>query len=348
MDTGLLDRFPEAVVVLDPDGCVVAVNDRAGAVLGLDGDHLGAKLDDVLELRDDTGSRCSLPPPVPRVGDRLAERVVQVVGRDGRWRPVALTGRAGPDGWVLTARPAGRREALDRVHGDVVATVSHEIRSPLTSVKGFTRTLLTRWDRFSDQQKLALLETIDADADRVTRLLMDLLEVSRIDAGRVKLRRAPLDLGVLARAVVDKARHREEGQGRHLEVHVEGTLPRVHGDADRLEQILTNLVDNALRYAPDSPVTVTVVASEGGVEVAVADDGPGVTPGLEHAIFRKFGRGRDDQRAGTGLGLYISRGLIGAHGGRIWLEQRDEGATFRVWVPVSSDDTIVTRPTTRG
>jgi signal transduction histidine kinase len=336
VDTGVLDRLPEAIVVLRTDGTVAACNDRARGVLGLTEHAIGRPASEVLVLHDDAGARCQLPPPVPGFGDRLPERVVQVVSPDGRSRPVALAGRFSPqDGWVLTVRPAGRREALERVHGDVVATVSHEIRSPLTSVKGFTRTLLTRWDRFSDGQKRALLETIDADADRVTRLLMDLLEVSRIDAGRVKLRRGPVDLPELALAVADKARHREEGHDRDLEVEVTGDVPTVRGDADRLEQVLTNLVDNALRYAPDSPVRLRLTAVDGGVEIEVSDEGPGVDPELHRAIFRKFARGRDHQRAGTGLGLYISRGLAEAHGGRIWLEERQgPGATFRVWVPV--------------
>lgn len=165
----VLDTLPEAVVIVR-DGRVVLVNDRAGTLLGLGPAAVGAKAEVVLALRDVTGAPCPLWTWRPTVGDRLSERVLRLPVH-GRLRAIAVAGRWSDDEVVLTARSAGRRERLDAVRGDVVATVSHEIRSPLTTVKGFTRTLLLKWDRFSDEQKRAMLETIDADADRVTRLL---------------------------------------------------------------------------------------------------------------------------------------------------------------------------------
>jgi signal transduction histidine kinase len=336
-DPAILDRLPEAVVLLDADGRISHVNDRARVVLGLEASDVGKPLNDVLALTDDTGSWCQLPLDPPAVGDRLAERTLHRVEGDGARRPVAIAGRWSPEGWVLTARPAGRREALDRVHGDVVATVSHEIRSPLSSVKGFTRTLLARWDRFNDEQKRTMLETVDADADRVTRLLMDLLEVSRIDAGRVQLRRSSVDMAGLVDATVDKARHRDDGRDREMVVHLDDALPRISADADRVEQVLTNLVDNALRYAPEGRIDVTARVDGNGIRLTVADEGPGVDPELRRTIFRKFGRGRHDQRAGTGLGLYISRGLVTAHGGWITLDDSvTPGAPFNASFPIAS------------
>lgn len=334
-DPAILDRLPEAVVLLDTDGRIAHVNDRSRVVLGLDASAVGKAVDDVLVLIDDTGGPSSMPVDPPAVGDRLAERTVHRVDVTGTKHAVAVTGRWSEHGWVLTARPAGRREALDRVHGDVVATVSHEIRSPLSSVKGFTRTLLARWERFSDEQKRAMLETIDADADRVTRLLMDLLEVSRIDAGRVRLRRSSVDVAQLVTSTIDKARHRDDGKDRDIVLHLDDDLPRISADADRVEQVLTNLVDNALQYAPEGRIDVTARREDDGVRLTVADEGPGVDPELRRTIFRKFGRGRHGQRAGTGLGLYISRGLVSAHGGWISLDDTvPDGATFHTWFPI--------------
>ncbi len=328
-----LDRLPEAVVVLDDAGRVLARNDRAQRLLGLGPASVGAPIAEVLELRDDAGVRCELDPSPPLVGDRLAERVLHVHDGD-QDRPVAVAGRFSEGELVLTARSAGRREALDAVRGDVVATVSHELRSPLTSVKGFTRTLLGRWERFSDEQKRTMLETIDADADRVTRLLGELLDVSRIDAGRVQLARSVTDVGQLVTAVVDKARHRGIGTGRDLHVEVADDVPKVLADADKIEQVVTNLVENALGYAPESPVRVLAAREDvEGVRVTVADDGPGVPTDQARGIFRKFGRGRDNRRAGTGLGLYITRGLVRAHGGEVWLDPGPGGATFHVTLP---------------
>jgi signal transduction histidine kinase len=333
-DLTLYDRLPEAVVVVGADGSVTHVNDRARLLLGLTPDVVGKHLDDVLDLRDDAGVRCAVLGARPRVGDRLPERVLHA-SDDERRRAVAIAGRWVDDELVLTARSAGRREALDSVRGDVVATVSHEIRSPLTSVKGFTRTLLARWDRFSDEQKRTMLETIDADADRVTRLLRELLDVSRIDAGRVQLHRRPTDVGAVASSVADKARHRELGRDRRIEVELDDGRPTVPADPDKVEQVVTNLLENALAYAPESPVWLRVAAEpDGGVRLSVVDHGPGIEADQRRAIFRKFGRGRGNRRAGTGLGLYITRGLVEAHGGRVWLDEHvARGAAFHVTFP---------------
>jgi signal transduction histidine kinase len=336
-ELSLFDRLPEAVVLVGSDGTVSYVNDRAGLLLGLTPDVVGKHLDDVLDLRDDAGVRCPLQATRPRVGERLPERVLHL-GDDGSRRPLAVAGRWSGDELALTARSAGRREALDRVRGDVVATVSHEIRSPLTSVKGFTRTLLARWDRFSDEQKRTMLETIDADADRVTRLLRELLDVSRIDAGRVQLHRRPTDIGDVVRLVVDKAAHRELGRDRNLRVEVQGQLPTVPADPDKVEQVVTNLLENALAYAPDSPVWLRLSPEDGGVHLTVIDHGPGIPEDQRRTVFRKFGRGRGNRRAGTGLGLYITRGLVEAHGGQVWLdEQAEPGASFHVTFPGLAD-----------
>lgn len=334
------DALPEAVLVLDEQRSLTACNDRATALLGVTTDDLGASLRDVVTLRDDSGKVCDDPVGQrgdTSVSDRIAERVYRLELGDGRRRPVALAGRWQPDGGVvLTFRSAGRREALDTARSNVVATVSHEIRSPLTSVKGFTRTLLLKWDRYSDEQKRTFLETINEDADRVTRLLKELLDVSRIDANRVELHVSGTDVAELAQGVADKAQQRPDGEGRDLVVDVAPGVPTtVWADPDKVEQVLTNLVNNALRYAPESQVRIEVAPwDDGGVEVAVVDDGPGIAPEQQRAIFRKFGRGRESRRAGTGLGLYITRGLARAHGGDVVLDSAlGEGASFTLTLP---------------
>jgi len=331
------DALPEAVIAVDEDRLVTACNDRAGPLLGVTTDDLGRPLGDVLTLLDDGGQVCPDPLPARGVADRVAELVLRVRLSDGRHRPVAMAGRWQPEGGVvLTFRSAGRREAVDTARSDLVATVSHEIRSPLTSVKGFTRTLLLKWDRYSDEQKLTFLETINEDADRVTRLLKELLDVSRIDANRVQLHISGTDMAKIANDVAEKAGQRPDGEGRDLVVRVaEGVAGLVFADPDKIEQILTNLVNNALCYAPESQVRIEVEPwGDGGVQVVVDDDGPGIPAEQQRAIFRKFGRGRESRRAGTGLGLYITRGLARAHGGDVIVASvPDQGATFTLTVP---------------
>ncbi len=333
LDPHTLDVLPDAVVVVDDAGRVVARNDRARAVLGLADEHLGTRLDEACAIQDAAGRAWSVPARGGDVATRLAEQLVYAHVR-GAWRPLAATGRWSDAGLVLSFRSAGRRERLDAVRGDVVATVSHEIRSPLTSVKGFTRTMLAKWERFSDEQKRTMLETIDADADRVTRLLGELLDVSRIDAGRVQLHRQPVDLGDIAAEVVAKARHRDLGGTREVTLEIAEDLPKVHADADKLEQVVTNLVENALHHAPDGDVHVEVRTGQGELHLVVTDDGPGVPADQQALVFQKFGRGRESRNGGTGLGLYITRGLVEAHGGEVWIDPGvTTGACFHVRLP---------------
>ncbi len=340
-DLEALALVPEGVVVLDAVGAIVHATPRAVSLLSLPDDAEGQPLSKVVDLVDDTGALCTDElMGCERDVDRMAERTLKVRLAGERHRAVSVAGSYLDDGrTILTFRHAGRRERNDAARSDVVATVSHEIRSPLTSVKGFTRTLLAKWDRFNDEQKRTMLETINADADRVTRLLTELLDVSRIDAGRVQLRRQLVDVGALAADVVEKAGHRPYGTDRDIVVDVQSATSHVIGDPDKLEQVITNLVENALHYAPESQVRVIVMANETHVEIAVADDGPGIAADQARRIFEKFGRGRDVRRAGTGLGLFITRGLARAHGGEVHLESEvGEGATFTVRLPKPRTD----------
>ena len=337
-----LDALPEAVLALDEQRVITACNDRAGPLLGVTAADLGRPLAEAVTLLDDAGQLCPEPLSARGVADRVAEQLFRVRIGDGRERPVAMAGRWQPDGGVvLTFRSAGRREAVDAARSDLVATVSHEIRSPLTSVKGFTRTLLLKWDRYSDEQKLTFLETINEDADRVTRLLKELLDVSRIDANRVQLHVSGTDVAQVATDVADKARQRPDGEDRDIDVQVADGVPKlVFADPDKVEQVLTNLVNNALRYAPGSQVRIRVTPwdrdedGDRGVQVDVEDDGPGIDFEQQRTIFHKFGRGRESRRAGTGLGLYITRGLARAHGGDVTVETAPgEGARFTLTLP---------------
>lgn len=333
----LYDTLPEAVLVLDGDRTVVAWNDRATAMLGLDDGAVGAHVGDALTLRTTDGTLCRDPVPARGIGARLAEQRFHVQLADGRTRPVVLAGRWQPDGGVvLTFRAAGRRAAGDTRQADLVATVSHELRSPLTSVRGFTRTLLQGWERYTDEQKRTMLATMHEDAERVTRLLSELLATARIDAHRVQLHVSGIDPGLLVQAVVDKALQRPDGEGRDLRVAVASDAPRlVFADADKVEQILTNLVDNALRHAPDATVELAVGSDgDGGVRVDVRDDGPGVPADQQRTVFEKFARGRASRADGSGLGLYISRGLAREHGGDVRMTSvPGEGATFTLELP---------------
>jgi hypothetical protein len=238
---------------------------------------------------------------------------------------------------VVSLRGTESRERLERSRADLVSTVAHELRSPLTSVKGFTATLLAKWDRFSDEQKLLMLATVNADADRVTRLLSELLDVSRIDAGRLELRLQVVDVPTAVRRVVAGSVAAGEEEDR-FRVFADEPLPEMWLDPDKLDQVLHNLVENALRHG-DGTVTVRVepiATPEPGAVVTVADEGDGIPEETVARVFTKFWRG-GARRGGTGLGLFIAKGIVEAHGGTIAAGRSEAGgAEFRFTLPAGA------------
>ncbi|ROQ31259.1 phospho-acceptor domain-containing protein [Streptomyces sp. PanSC19] len=240
---------------------------------------------------------------------------------------------------MVSLRGTEARRRTERSHAELIATVAHELRSPLTSVKGFTATLLDKWERFNDEQKRLMLETVDADAGRIKRLIAELLDISRIDSGRLEVRRQPVDI---AAAV-----------GRHIQVHttagqppdrffvrIRPQLPALWADPDKIDQILGNLLENAVRHG-EGTVTIEVAPTtlgddgEEGTEVTVSDEGPGIPEASMSRVFTRFWRG--SKRGGTGLGLYIVKGVVEAHGGTITVGRGPRGgAEFRFILPVGT------------
>jgi PAS domain S-box-containing protein len=338
-----LEALPDAVVVVDADGRVAYANAAAERLAAAGRDELaGRPLDDAVPLRDGAGNpwwTCSARlRRLPGVRGVPARELALDTG-EGPPTPVDLTAtfvRDG-DGRVVQAicvlRDASARHRVDSQRGELISTLSHELRSPLTSVKGFTSTLLHRWDRFSDDQKQEMLATVNMDADRVTRLIRELLDVSRIDAGRLELRRQEFDLAAMAEGITGRFELQHDGHA--FQISFPDGFPRVYADPDKVEQVLTNLVENAVKYSDGGTVTVTGSATDDAVEIAVADQGVGIPPDQLPLIFTKFYR-RAGQGApsGTGLGLFIARGLVEAHGGRIWADSAPgRGTELRFRLP---------------
>ena len=232
---------------------------------------------------------------------------------------------------AVSLRSARARERLDRERSDLVATVAHELRSPLTGVKGFVSTLLSKWDRLNDEQKKMMLRTVNADADRLTRLIAELLDVARIDTGRLPLYPRPLDFRAGVERVVASV---HAGTGREIAFVVDGGLPSVSADPDKFAQVVTNLVDNAIRHG-DGQVTLTATPirpTEGtpadgtaydGVLLHVDDEGDGISPDIRSRVFTKFWK--HGTRGGSGLGMYIVHGLVTAHGGSVEIDDAPAG-----------------------
>ena len=240
------------------------------------------------------------------------------------------------DGVVYAVRDVTEERALETLRSDFVATASHELRTPMTSISGAARTLLRHGERLPPERHHDFLEMIVAESDRLARIVDQILVASRIEAGKIDVAFERCDATGIARSVVDSAKHRAP---TGIELHLEAPdALEVDCDPDRLRQILGNVLDNAIKYSPDGgDVRVELHGEDDTVRFVVQDEGMGFEPSSAEAIFERFHR-LDPQQTrgigGTGLGLYIARELVRRMGGRIWAEsERGRGAVFSFELP---------------
>jgi signal transduction histidine kinase len=236
------------------------------------------------------------------------------------------------------AGPGGNEQFLAwSSPGELIATASHELRQPLASVRGFTEMLLGHWDEFSDAEKQEMLKAVLHDAVRLARLVDELLDVGRLESGRLQLNPRETALADLVRSVVNDLKASHPTLDAALDVP-EG-FPPLLVDPFKLEQVLANVVENCCKHG--APATVRIsVARVAGVEdmaeVSVSDRGPGIPPEELPHVTEKFFRRNDRRANGLGLGLWISKGIIEAHGGSLVASSPPgEGATVRFTVPLS-------------
>ncbi|GGF35547.1 PAS domain-containing sensor histidine kinase [Marmoricola endophyticus] len=325
-DDPLWDVLPDGVVVADGASIVLRTNDVARAMLALSDDGVGRHLRDVMRLQNTDGQNwwdigdpyegVETSTGVPEISWLLpgGEEVLATarIIRERRGGPITRVG--------IVLRSARGRERMDRERSDLVATVAHELRSPLTGVRGFVGTLISKWGVLNDEQRLLMLETVHHDAERLGRLITELLDVARIDTGRLSLYPRPVDLRETVDRVAESCR---VGTSRPIEVHVPEDPVPVHADPDKLTQVVTNLVENAVRHG-DGPTTVTVDSpGDGYSRLVVDDEGEGIPEDVRRRVFTKFWK--HGARGGTGLGMYIVHGLVGAHGGTLEIDSSPAG-----------------------
>jgi signal transduction histidine kinase len=227
-----------------------------------------------------------------------------------------------------------RLRTLNEAQQELISIVSHELRTPVAGVLGFLETTLDHWDAMEDGERRSAVSRAAANAQRLQAMTRDVLDTQSVEAGRLVHVLAPLDLAAEVRSAVEAAR--VLAPDRAFEVDLpDGPVP-VEGDADRLHQVFANLLDNAQKSSPAiEPIEVEVLCRDGHAEVCIRDHGAGIAEESLDRIFDKFVRERGDTVSGTGLGLYISRQILDAHGGRIWAEsEAGEGATFHVQLPI--------------
>ena len=240
---------------------------------------------------------------------------------------------------IVTLQDLADVKELDRLRANFLAMVSHELRAPLTSIKGSASTVLSSDDERDPAVLRQFFRIIDEQADHMDRLVADLLDVARIESGELAVSPKPVEVGLL----VDRARRVFNRSASHtLEIDLDPNLPRVLVDERRVLQVLGNLLANAERHAPAStPIRIRAVRDGVYVSFSVSNEGDGIPVEALASLFQKFSRGRSEEQGGdTGLGLAICKGIVEAHGGRIWAESEgpDGGALFTFTLP-SVDDT---------
>jgi signal transduction histidine kinase len=270
---------------------------------------------------------------------RLASGQLETRVKVGGLAETAALGKAFNEMAAELQRRAGERDQLETMKDEFVLTASHELRSPLTSVQGFAELLMLEREKLSPKQA-DTVEIILDNTRHLGRLLNDLLDLARSDAGRLTIKPAPTDVAALVEDAVRTMRSQTEASRQTLRLETEAGLPQVNVDKDRIRQVLVNLLTNAHEYSPDgAAIEVTAARRNGGIEMAVSDNGPGMAEDQVEHIFERFTRGDaglTQHVGGTGLGLAISKSLVELHGGSISAESTPgHGSTFRVQLPAA-------------
>jgi signal transduction histidine kinase len=240
-------------------------------------------------------------------------------------------------GAVEICRDIRELKSAEELRSNIISLVSHELRTPLFHIKGYVSTLLQTDVQWDEETRLDFLRTIDQEADRLTRLVSDLLDMSRLESGRVSLEKAPADVSALVSGGLRRAQ--PFLKGRLVKTRIPAQLPQVIADSFYTERVLENLLENAGKYSsPETEVVVSARREQEMVRISVQDHGEGIPEADRERIFEKFVRlGEGSLRLpGTGLGLSICKAIVEAHGGRIWVDSEiGRGSRFHLTLPVA-------------
>jgi len=330
----LFNSMAEGLLLLDQAGRIQLANRAFARLFDLSGEVRSRTIMEALRLHELADLVNSLGQEQPSLEYELkltrpTERWLQVNGA------ALFNGAGARHGTVLVFHDLTRLKQLESTRQEFVANVSHELRTPLSLIKGYVETLL---DGAKDNPEVAVkfMQTIDRNAERLKLLIEDLLTVSELESGRVKLNLQSVALPPLVEKVLADFKARAAAR----QVTLVSELPdlRVRADAHRLEQVLGNLIDNAIKYGrSEGRVAVTARPDGNQVEVSVEDDGPGIPATALERVFERFYRvdkARSREQGGTGLGLAIVKHIVQNHGGRAWAKSEvGHGATFYFTLP---------------
>jgi PAS domain S-box-containing protein len=327
----------EGIVVTDSENRITRMNPAAQElvgfkledVLGEDADSsLAVERKDIEEIEREEASGEVVAPLTRQVGDRVLSINVRPIETDDAQRL----------GTVYAIRDITELAKVDQMKTEFVSMVSHELRTPLTSIKGYLDLVLDGEAGEINEMQREFLGVVQSNTDRLVVLINDLLDISRIESGRLQLSIAVLPINQIIEEVVASLRTQIEEKRLSLELNLPEELARVKGDRDRVIQVLTNLLSNAYKFTPEGGrITVSARRTDGQVQVDVADTGIGISPRDQQKLFTKFFRADSSmtrEAGGTGLGLTIAKSIVEMHGGRIWFgSEVGKGSTFSFTLP---------------
>jgi PAS domain S-box-containing protein len=356
----ILESIPQGVIFSDIDGKIIEINNAVRRMHKYDskeelverqflelipGKEHARISDNYKETLEAGYSGALLYHMIKKDGSLFSAELTAAVIKDDTGKPVGFV--------TVTEDISGRKNIeeqirelevlreVDNLRSQLLSNVSHELRTPLTSIKGFVSTLLRTDAEWSSEEQRDFLEIVNQEADRLTRLISDLLDMSRLDAGALKLNRDIHHVSTILESI--ESRLGNLTSGRRLIKNVPEDLPPVFVDEMRVGQVLTNLIENAIKYSPEGCDIVIEARPNGDdVVISVIDKGAGIPYELIDKIFDRFYQTESvvtGRKSGTGLGLSICRGIIQAHGGRIWVESKlGEGSNFSFSLPLDKEE----------
>ncbi len=341
--TAIFQQSTEGILTVDAALRIIDFNPAMERLTGWhESEVLGRFYYEVLRPKDRQGNEIGLrgsPILQAFAGQSVVNREMVISARDGQHFDVSVTAscvrssKGEPTSGILSVRDITREREQEEERSTFISVISHELQTPIAIIKGYASTLARTDATFDTAALHSRLLAIEEEADRLNKLVGNLLYASRIQAGGLQMDIAPLDLASLVRKVAHRLQVKSPGVS--VRVNLPPNLPTVMADRDRIEEVLQNLLDNAVKYSPDKhEVTVACRATGEEVIVSVSDTGMGISLRDQEQIFNRFHRAGDSSTQGVGLGLYICRAIVEAHGGRIWAQSAlHQGSTFSFSLP---------------
>ncbi|MHB8599365.1 MAG: PAS domain S-box protein [Ktedonobacteraceae bacterium] len=341
----VVEHTTDLITLLDIQGTILYISPSCESLLGYKADEMIGKMASAFEHPDDL-------PQIEREFSRMVQGEIATVlsyrakHKDGHWVTFSATGSATydeqgqPSLIVTTSHDVTQQIELERRKDEFISIASHELRTPVTSIKGFTQILQRRFQRLGDEDTLRYLSIMEKQLNKLTALINDLLDLSKIQAGKLTFQAERFDLVALVQEIVEMIQQTTQSHRLMLEHHGE---VQIVGDRDRLGQVLINLLTNAVKYSPHADkVIIRICNDEAQAQVSVQDFGIGIQATEHEKIFERFYQAPaplEHAYPGLGMGLYISNEIVTRHSGQIWVESRKgEGSTFYMIVPLAQEE----------